>query len=232
MAGHRLIVAPGLDAATVEVVDAYLAGVGRLLPGPRRLSAAVLAEMREDLLDATSDRATVAATPVQAAYEAVRDFGDAPAIAAALRPELAARQARRCGLALLATGPVVGACWLAAALAAHHGASLRWLLLLVAPVIAVGAGATGLTVATTGPLTRWLRPDTPVCRRAVTVAGVAAGIGDVALLAGCLALLLGSRQATPLLLPAVGASVVRLVLLARAARTHRWLPRRYRLGLP
>jgi len=94
------------------------------------------------------------------------------------------------------------------------------LLVVVAPVIIVGAPATGLTVASSGRLSRWLSPRSALTGRASTVAVIAAGTGDLLLLAGCAVLLLlpGPRPSSLFLL-AAGASVARLVLLCLLARS-------------
>src|SRR5262249_31069271 len=172
-------------------------------------------EMRDDLLTATAALIPYSAGPVAAAQTALADFGDEDTIAGALRPELAARHARRFGIALLATGPVVGVCWLAAVfLGTGHATLWRWLLILVAPVIAIGAPATELTVASTGRLCRWLRPGNTLAGHALAIAGLAAGLGDLLLLAGFGGLLLlAGPPSSPLFLLAVGASTARLVLL-------------------
>jgi hypothetical protein len=97
----------------------------------------------------------------------------------------------------------------------------------VAPVIAIGAPATELTVASTGRLCRWLRPGTTLAGHALAIAGFAAGLGDLLLLAGFGGLLLlAGPPPSPLFLLAVVASTARLVLLGLTARTlapHHWL---------
>jgi hypothetical protein len=117
---------------------------------------------------------------------------------------------------------VVGVCWLAAVfLGTGHATLWRWLLILVAPVIAIGAPATELTVASsTGQLCRWLRPGTTLAGHALAIAGFAAGLGDLLLLAGFGSLLLlAGPPPSPLFLLAVVASTARLVLLGLTART-------------
>ncbi len=219
MDSPRVMEPTDLDPAAVAVVDSYLTTMAGRLPRHARLLPDVLAEMREDLLTAAIALTPESPGAVAAARAAVAEFGDAEAIAEALRPELAARQSRRFGKTLLLTGPLVGACWLAAVfLGAGHAVAWRWLLVLVAPIIVIGAPATELTVASTGWLSRWLRPGNGLTEHALTVAGVAAGLGDLLLLVGCGTLLLVSGPPhSPLFLLAVLASCVRLALLVRAA---------------
>jgi hypothetical protein len=209
-----------LDPAAVEVIDSYLHTVACRLPAYAQPTPAMLAELRDDLFTATETLvAETSSGPVAAARAAVADFGDSAAIASALRPELTARRTRRLGLGLFASGPVVGGCWLAAVVLGTGGApQWRWLLVIAAPVVVVGAWATELAVLTTGRLCRWLRPGASVAARALVVAGVAAGVGDLLLLAGCAVLLLVSSWPSPLFLIAVAASGTRLVLLGAAIR--------------
>jgi hypothetical protein len=224
--GQHVRAASELDPAAVEVVDGYLRTLARRLPRHARLTPDMLAEMRDDLLTATADLAPGAGSAVAAAHAALADFGDADTIAGALRPELAARQARRFAIALLLTGPLVGLCWLAAVfLGTGNAVAWRWLLVLVAPVILIGAPATELTVASTGRMSRWLRPGTALSGHALTIAGIAAGLGDLLLLGGCagLLVLLGPPH-SPLFALAAATSAARLALLGLAAR--RLAPRR------
>lgn len=218
MAERQLTGAAEVDPAAAAVIDDYLEAVARRLPRRARLTPDVIAELRDDLLTATAARAAEEGQ-LAAAHAALADFGDEETIAAALRPELGARRVRRFGVTLLATGPVVGLCWLAAVfLGAAHAPTWRWLLVFVAPAIVVGAPATELAVASTGRLSRWLRPGTALAGHTATIAGVAAGSGDVLLLAGCagLLLLIGPPP-SPLFLLAALASMARLVLVGMAA---------------
>jgi hypothetical protein len=204
-----------LDAEAAAVIDAYLAELSRRVPAHTPLSARVRAELREDLAEATAARLPVAAGPAAAARAAIAEFGDAETVAAAFRPELATRQARRTGIALLASGPVVGGCWLAATIfAAGDGTAWRWLPVLAAPLIIIGAPATALIVASTGRLARWVRPRSGFATRAAVVAVAAALAGDVALLLGAAALLATSVPVSaPLLLLASAASGARLAFV-------------------
>jgi hypothetical protein len=219
MDGRRVTDTADLDPAAVQVIDDYLGALAHRLPAHARLTPDVVAEMRDDLLTATAVLTPGSPGPVAAARAALADFGDEETIAWALRPELAARNARRLGIALLVTGPLGGVCWLAAVFfGTGHAPAWRWLLVLVAPAIVIGAPATELTVASTGRLSRWLRPGTPLAGHALTIAGIAAGVGDLLLLIGCAGLLLlTSPPPGPLFLLAAGASTARLCLLGLTA---------------
>jgi hypothetical protein len=214
-------------------VEGYLAEVTARLPGPARVPAGIVAELRSGLLDAADAHRSAGLPPAQAALAAIREFGDPAQVAAGFGAEIAASQARRVAVALLVTGPLVGLLWIATAVASHPGVrlALPWQrtglsaglgvgMNLVAVAVVVTAWAAMLGIATTGRLTRWL-PARP--RRASTAAAVA-GFGAVtadglglALLAAQLATAPG--KLTPVLATAAAAaSLARLELAARAAR--------------
>lgn len=218
--GDARLTAPGadLDPAALAVIDRYLDQLAGQLPAAARLSPGIVAELREDLLEATA--ATMAHTPdpAAAARAAIAEFGDAATLAEALRPELLTRQARRTGIALVATGPLVGASWLSALYLAGGATPPVWHLLplLVIPLLLLGIPATVLMVASTGRLSRWCNATTTLASG--TVAGFAVGAGDLILLAGSAVLLLTLAAAPSwLLLVAAAASLARLMLVGRAA---------------
>jgi hypothetical protein len=209
-----------LDVGAAAVIDAYLAELTGRLPTYAPLAADVRAELRADLVETTMALVPESASAVVAARTATAQFGEVEYLAAAFRPELAVRQARRMGWTLLVSGPLVGASWLTTVfLTASNPATVwRWLPLVTVPLLLVGAPATVLTVASTGRLTRWLRPPAGLTSGAVAVAGLTAGTLDVFLLLGSAALLLLPVPApSPLVALAAAASLARLVLVGRAA---------------
>ena len=199
-------------------VDAYLRTLAAGLPGSRRARASILAEVADGLTECAEAYEARGLPAAAAARAAITEFGDPTELAAEFAGELAGVTAHRVGLALILTGPLVGAAWLAA-YAARSGYGLReqlhhmpgWLVVLAVLVpAAVLATATGA-----GPLVRWLRPLPAV---AATAAVVAAG-GCVIVDAMMLAALAWYGGAWPVLaLPAVAASAVRLPLAGVAAR--------------
>lgn len=220
---------PGPQDGASAAVERYLAEVAARLPGPARARAEIVAELRGGLMDAADAYQSAGVPPAQAAGAVISEFGDAAQIADAFRAEIAASQARRVAVTLLATGPLVGLLWIAAAAASHFAVPpvqpWRWtglppVLHLVAVAVAVTACAALAGIAATGRLTRWL-PARP--RRAPTAAAVA-GLGamgadglGLALLAGQLATAAG-KLSPALAAAAAAASLARLVLAARAAR--------------
>jgi len=221
MPGDRMTRTAELDPAAVRVVEDYLAELAERMPAHAPLTPDMVAELRDHLVDTTVALIPDSPSPVAAARGAVADFGDVETVAGAMQPELAERKARRIGIALFATGPLVGGCWLAAVFLSMNAASAwRWLPILVAPVLLIGAPASVLTVASSGRMSRRLSPCTALAGRAVTVAGAAAAVGDLILLAGSAVLLVlpGPLPAPLPLALAVGASVARLAFVARAMR--------------
>ena len=226
MAGSNVSDSPDRDAVTD-----YLAAVTAQLPGPPAARVAVTDELRDGLLEAVEGYQARGGSAEEAAAAAIVEFGDPRMVAAAFEPELAAVQARRVALSLLATGPLVGLAWITAVAVNalppwRHQLTGPWLALpLVGLALAVAGPALVLTVAATGRLGRRLgggwfgrRPALPLV--AAAVAGLAAVLADLTLLA----VLGGQTLATPRsyvwgpVVVAVGASLVRIALAGRAAR--------------
>jgi hypothetical protein len=214
-------------------VESYLAEITARLPGPARTRTGIVAELRSGLLDATDAYRSAGLPPAQAAQAAIGEFGASGQVADGFLAEIAARQARRLSVNLLAAGPLVGLLWITAATASHLGThlalpwqwpdlspALRAGIHLVPALIAAAACAGLLAVAATGHLTRWL-PVRP--RRAPTAALIAgsSAAGTDAIMLSLLALELatapGKLSPLPVALAAM-ASLVRLTLAARATR--------------
>jgi HAAS domain-containing protein len=226
-----------------QLIDAYLGQIGAALPGPARTRRDIVAELRSGLLDAADAHRATGMPAAPAIEAAIREFGDPRQVAAGFRPEIAARQARRLALALVATGPLIGSLWAAAALASHigirHAAPWHWAGAPPASLVAFPAVAAALlitvwtalfTVAATGRLTRWLptRPYTATTTAAIAGFGtVAADVAIFVLLASQLATA-PSRLAPAPVAAAALASLTRLTLARRAAR--RCLSTRATLG--
>ena len=127
---------------------------------------------------------------------------------------------------MLLTGPLVGLTWIAAAAVNalppwRHQLPGPWLALpLVGLALVVAAPALGLTVATTGRLSVRLRHRASFPPTAAAVAGLAAVVADLTLLAiiGSQALTAPGPSVWAPVLVAAGASLTRVILAARAAR--------------
>jgi hypothetical protein len=217
------------DPVGRDAVSAYLAAVAARLTGPAPARAAITQELRDGLLETLETHRARGCSPEEATAAAIEEFGDPATVAAAFGPELAAVQARRVALGLLTTGPLVGLAWLAAA-AVNGLPPWRqqlpgpWLALpLVGLALLVACPALGLTVAATGRLARrlgWLGRQTSLPATAAVVAGLAAVVADLTLLAmmaGQALATSGPEVWTPVAL-AAGASLIRVTLAGRATR--------------
>ena len=195
-----------------------------------------MAELRSGLLDATDAHRSAGLSPAKAALAAIREFGDPAQVAAGFGAEVAAGQARRVAVTLLATGPLVGLLWIVTAVASHLGIrpappwpgtgpspGLGVAIGLVAVAVGVTAWGATLGIATTGRLTRWLPAPPRRAPTAVAVAGFGAvgadGLGLVLLVAQ-LATAAGKLAPLPAAVAAT-ASLARLLFARRAAR-HCW----------
>jgi hypothetical protein len=227
---------PAPEADTVDLLEGWLADLSARLPGPARARQAVLAELRDGLLEAFDAHRVAGLAPVEAAWAVLGEFGEPAEIARAFAPELAGRQARRSVLALLGTGPLVGLVWGNAAAASHllgHPARpgppwlwpglpgvVRVVLALLALVVAAGVPAGLLAVAATGRPGRWLPYRPRLAPTAAATLGLAALTADLLLLVtvGASAVIMPGRLVWAPVTMAVCASLARLVLNTRATR--------------
>jgi len=213
-----------------SAVERYLSEVAARLPGSPRAHSDIVAELHAGLVDAADAHCAAGLRPAEAVQAAIDEFGDPARVADGFRAEIAASLARRCAVAVLVTGPLVGMLWIITAVASHvppqhhQWADLSPGLQVGVPLIAIAAGVTAcgalFGIAATGRLTRWL----PALLRRAPAAAAVAGFGAVGADALGLALL-GVQLATAAgkLSPwpaaaAAAASIVRLMLARRAAR--------------
>jgi HAAS len=218
------------DPSNPDAVTDYLAAVTGQLPGPPWARVAVTDELRDGLTEALETHQARGCSQAEATAAAIAEFGDPDTVAAAFGPELAAVQARRVALGLLATGPLVGLAWIAAVAVNalppwHHQLTGPWLALpLVGVALAVAGPALGLTVAATGRLGRRLGGEfgrrAALPPTAAAVAGLAAVLADLTLLAilGGQAFTSPSSLVWAPVMVAAGASLTRALLAGRAAR--------------
>lgn len=223
---------PAPEPGGHPLIDAYLATLATRLAGPRRARQAILAELRDGLLEAANTRLEQGLDPDQAARSALAEFGNPTTVATAFTPELAGVQARRAALALTRTGPLVGLLWIAA-LAAIHAPLMRhelagvWLAFpLVGLAIAMAGLGTLLAVAATGRPSRWLACGprlAPTAAATVAIAAIAADLTLLGMLTGQAITAPGTitrlsgLAAVPVAL-AAAASITRLALSSRMTR--------------
>lgn len=224
---------PAAGPATGPAAESYLAEVAERLAAPSRYRAEVVAELRSGLADAAQARRLAGWPAREAELAAIAEFGDAAAVAGSFRAEAVARQARRSGIGLLLTGPLVGLLWVATAEASHLriGQALPWPLTaspsglsvgvsLVALAAAVTVWGASVSIAATGRFGRWLRTESRNAAAAAAIAGCGAigadGLGLLLLGLG-LATIPGRLAPLPAAI-AVAASAVRIFFAGRAAR--------------
>jgi HAAS domain-containing protein len=211
-----------------QVIETYLAQVAAALPGPARARRDLVAELRSGLLEAADAHRRAGLPAAAAAAAAVREFGDPRQVAAAFRPELTARHARRLAVALAVTGVPVGLLWLHAVQASHPAISRaplwRWIgqppVPLAAAAFLIAALVALCTIALTGRLIRWLPGGPRTAALSAAVGGYGAAAADAAIFV-LLVHQLATAPATLAPIPvsaAASASLARLVFSGRAAR--------------
>jgi hypothetical protein len=215
MAGHRLT--EKASTAAEDRIDAYLGELSRLLRGPRRRRAQILAELRDGLEHAIADQTTHGRTDEQALASAIERFGTPQAVADAFAGELGTAHARHTIAWYIATGPLVGVWWLL--LLQPHPWRTGLLALLAAipvlPLIAIAIVTAGGTFATTGRLIRWLPEATPYrALTAIIAIAALALVGDLTVIG----LYLRSIALQPLAILAISASLTRIAASGVALR--------------
>jgi hypothetical protein len=218
-----------MNPAAGEMISGYLAVLESELHTGRRYRARILAEIADGLACAVGERTDVGVAPAAAARSALAEFGDPRELAGAFARQHGTVTAHRLGMALVTTGPLVGATWLAAY--GTGGAGLLWQaagLLSALPQLAVALAVTvpAAIIAATGA--GWAARRVKVPARAVTGAAVVAAIGCVAgdlslLLTALLDHRLTGAGSVGLIVVAAVASVLRLSAAGWAGRRVAWL---------
>jgi hypothetical protein len=209
MARHRL--ATNTDTRRPEdAVATYLSDVAAQLYGPRRRRAAILAELRDGLDQATEDNLAAGLSPDQAAAAAITQFGTPEAVGDAFSGELATAYARRTIAWFIGTGPLVGIWWLLLLQPSPWRTGLIALLaaIPVLPLLIIAIATAGGTLATTGRLMRWL-PETGPHRAlaATTAIATICIIGDLTVIT---MFMVSSTPTRPLAVIAIAASLTRI----------------------
>jgi hypothetical protein len=226
MAGARLT-GPRfpLDERLPPPVEIYLAELEDALPTRTSATNAILAEVADGLLECVDAHRSKGQDGIRAARSAVAEFGPARELARAFTWEMTGTTAHRVGLALVATGPVVGLAWLTTfALSSGSRWSeelpsvLTWLPGYGVLMFLVVAAAVVATLAGRGPATR----VSPLGPYGAATAAIVAAVGCVAIDAMLLTHLgslaaAGAPPGTLVVIPAV-LSLTRLLLAVVAAR--------------
>jgi hypothetical protein len=208
VAGHRL--ATNTDMRLQGALATYLSDVAAQLRGPRRRRAAILAELRDGLDQATEDNITAGLTPDQAAAAAITQFGTPQAVADAFSGELATAYARRTIALFIATGPLVGIWWLLLLQPSPWRTGLIALLaaIPVLPLLIIAIATAGGTLATTGRLIRWLPETGP--HRALAASTAIATLCIIADLTMITIFMVSGTPIAPLAVIAIAASLTRI----------------------
>ena len=210
MASHRITT--HTDRRPGGELAGYLSDLAAQLHGPRRRREAILTELRDGLDHATEDHIAAGLPPDQATTAAITQFGTPHAVGDAFGGELATAYARRTIVWFIATGPLVGIWWL---LLLHPSPWRTGLIALlgaipVIPLIVVAIVTAGGTLATTGPLMRWLPETGPRWALAATTAiALLCMVGDLTMIT---ILMLSGMPTRPLaaIAIAVAASLTRI----------------------
>jgi hypothetical protein len=207
------------DLTGAAVVREYLDVLAGGLAGARRGRAAIVAEVADGLAEAVESRQERGMDRASAARAAVAEFGDPRELARLFTAGRAGAAARRVGLALVLTGPLVGAVWLAA-LTSRTGldwpeqvGDLATTRPLVVVALLVGVPAAVMAAGAGSLWSRAVLPPRPAVGLAA-LAACAAVAADGILLAGTLA---APDRSGPVIV-AVAVSLVRLIGAAAAVR--------------
>lgn len=196
------------------------------LPGPAKAREEIIAELRDGLLEVAEANQRRGLGRGEAVRLAVRQFGDAPTIAAAFWPEMAAARARQVVLALFVTSPVVAALWVSAARSRSLGSesgvfdgSLSHVAAALLVAATIGCGLWTMVAAGRAPLWPHIAPQMALLGAAAMGGfAVAADLALLSMLSAPLASFPG-----PIHQAALGAAMLasgtRLVLTSRASRS-------------
>ncbi len=206
-------------------IDAYVNELAHRLGDPAPDRAGILSEITDGLMETVDSYRSGGLCGEEAARAAIAEFGRPHEVAAAFRPELGVRHARRTALALMISGPLVGIAWLTGAVAAslppvrQEMPWMWWALPLVGLALVVAVPSLMLTVVSTGRLGLRLALPASLPSKAVGIASAAAVAADIVVLAmfSLYALSAASLPVLPLV-PAIAASSTRIYLAARASR--------------
>ncbi|WP_448003129.1 hypothetical protein [Agromyces bauzanensis] len=203
-----------------EPVASYLAAVDARIPRWLHSRRAALGELADGLDDAVRDYRTQGLTTHEAALRAVSESGPPAMIADAFTATLSAGHARHTALALLASGPIIGAVRLAALVPGRPPTTLLAQVPALGPVIFASIVSCGLTLLVTGPAKlrpTWARLRPP---RLAAFGCACAAAGDVLMLGTAISVVVavpGELAGHPLI-GALALSVARLAIVQRAAR--------------
>ncbi|MFI6168353.1 permease prefix domain 1-containing protein [Nocardia sp. NPDC051052] len=198
-----------------NMIDDYLAELDKRLLGRK---AAIVAEIADGLAEAVEYHRARGLPLHEAQRAAIAEFGETASLANEFAPEIAARRVRRYGFGLMATGPLIGTAWFAAAFAGSFAAVPWWLTVAgVATFVAIALVMQPLAAYTTaamGPASRWIRLSCHAAARGLLVTAVGAITIDVSLMTALAAVLVFAPTSAATLPAAAGValSIVRIAI--------------------
>lgn len=203
-----------------ELVASYLNAIDAGIPRWLRSRREALRELADSIDDAIIDYQTQGLSTDEAATRAVREGGSPSMIADAFTDVLSAGHARRTVLALLVSGPLIGAVWLTALVPGRPPTMLLAQIPSLAPVLLVSIAISVVTLLLTGPANlrpRWA-PQRPTLLAAFACA--CACTADLLMLGTAVttAVMARGELAGYPLIAAVALSVSRLAITQRVAR--------------
>jgi hypothetical protein len=222
MARHPLAHYPSdVEPAAAEIFEDYLTAIARRLPGPRRARTAAIAELRDGLCDGWGHYRRRGLGDTDAARETVTEFGPASVVADAYTGVLADLHARRTAQMLVFTGPIIGLLWLVTLAPGQTPNALLLAVPMLTVLVAAGALAGLITVATTGRAAHLLPDIRGLPQRAAVTACLATGAVDLTVLTLAAERFLTTPTTPPAVLALAGlASLTRIGFSQYAARTH------------
>jgi hypothetical protein len=182
---RRLMPSLCLPRGAAALVEDHLVRLHRALPASGRVRRGVTAAVADGLACAVEARIGAGETAGAAARAALDELGDPDELAARFAAEIAPSSAHRTGLALLASGPLVGAAWIGGT---DSGMSLPERIAtalagvpLYPVLLAFAVPASLIAIAARGPLLRRVPALADHSCPAALAAVLAGMVGDVML---------------------------------------------------
>ncbi|WP_020525274.1 hypothetical protein [Catelliglobosispora koreensis] len=217
MGSRELTATLGLPAEATSVMADYLSTLDAALRLPRRERTRILTETADTLACEVETAVAAGHSPALAAHDAVSRFGTPRLLAGQFAAAIMPGMARRTGLGLIISGPLIGGVWLAAA---GHGPGLPARIVSVldmAPVLPLLLAFTiACAVFAIAAGRRRLRAVLPVvwAWRAARLAAAGCVVADAVLLTAAA----GQLAGTPIVAIAALLSAMRLTAAATAWR--------------
>ncbi len=184
--------------------------------------AAILAEIADGLADSVEYHRGRGLTIEDARRAAIAEFGEISDLVREFAPEIAARRVRRYGFGLVATGPLIGVAWGAAALAGSFAVVPLWLTVAgIAALVGIAlvvAPINAYITAAMGSAGRWIHLPCHAAARRLLVSAVGTMVIDVSLVTVLVVALLLAPAAVAVV-PATAGAMCSLLRIGVATRS-------------